>query len=90
MAFHFHECKFYTALTQKTNINLILYTMLNIHLKIEAKGLLTSNKINALQRINGLNRYCTIKLIYNAFDCDSFILPYRVNKLSKRARRNQI
>ena len=62
--------------------------MLNIHLKIEAKGLLTTSKINALQRINGLNRYHTIKLIYNVCDCDSFLLPYKVRKLSKRARRN--
>lgn len=64
--------------------------MLNINLKIEAKGLLTTNRIDALQRINNFTRKDTLKMIYLCFDCDAFILPYKVKKLSKQARRNTL
>ena len=64
--------------------------MLNIHLKIEAKKVFNTVIVNQLQNINELSRKNTIILIYTLFEKDCFLLPYKVRKLSKRARRNLI
>jgi len=66
--------------------------MLNIHLKIEAKKVLITNGSKlTLSAFNSHNitRVNALNMIYNVFELH-FILPYKVNKLSKRARRNQI
>ena len=57
---------------------------MNIHFKIQAKQ--TVN-LEVLQKYSPLSRLQTLKALYNSFDCDAFLLPYRVRKLSKRARR---
>jgi hypothetical protein len=54
--------------------------MLNINQKIEAK----KTYLIALNNVNEFNN------LYNVFSKDAFLLPYKVNKLSKRARRNTI
>jgi len=57
-------------------------TTLNINLKIEAKKTITSKGIEFLKN-NGLG----LNQIYESFNKDSFLLPYEVQKLSKKARR---
>jgi hypothetical protein len=61
--------------------------MLNIHLKIEAKKILNV-KVCELSKINKLKASRTLIRLYDAFDNDAFKLQYKINKLSKRARRN--
>ena len=61
--------------------------MLNIHLKIEAKNIIN---LDLIAKVLKYNRTQTIEAIYRNFDKDYFLLPYKVNKLSKRARRNKI
>ena len=61
-----------------------------IHLKIEAKG-----KVNMIElykhNSDDFTRIELYKLIINTVALnDLFILPYKVQKLSKKARRNQI
>ena len=58
-------------------------TNLNINLKIEAKKTITSLGIELLKEKGlGLND------IYKSFNKDLFLLPYQVQKLSKKAKRN--
>tara|TARA_R110002049_G_scaffold32253_3_gene107793 strand:+ start:2530 stop:2706 length:177 start_codon:yes stop_codon:yes gene_type:complete len=57
-------------------------TTLNINLKIEAKKTIGSEGINFLKK-QGLG----FEEIYNSFNKELFLLPYKVQKLSKRARR---
>lgn len=57
-------------------------TTLNINLKIEAKKTITSKGIEFLKN-NGLG----FNEIYKSFNKDRFLLPYKVQKLSKKARR---
>jgi len=63
--------------------------MLNIHLKIEAKEtcLIT---LAQLSELTNKKQSETLKSLYITFSKDCFILPYKVQKLSKRARRNLI
>ncbi len=63
--------------------------MLNIHLKIEAKKILNV-KVLELSKINNLTASRTLIRLYDAFDIDAFKIQYKVQKLSKRARRNLI
>ena len=64
--------------------------MLNIHLKIEAKKTVEINII-LLQKISNADFKNSVVNLYNRFEnSDYFMLPYKVNKLSKRARRNLI
>ena len=61
---------------------------MNVNLKIEAKKMVEPVILrNALPEMKGAER---LKIIYTAFSYDIFMLPYKVNKLSKRARRNEI
>jgi hypothetical protein len=65
-------------------------TFEKLHLKIEAKG-----KVKIIDLYNQPNNTLSMldiyKLITNYLvSNDLFILPYKVQKLSKRARRNQI
>lgn len=53
--------------------------MLNINQKIEAKKTYSLNLSGAKE----------LKNLYNVFSMDTFLLPYKVNKLSKKARRNK-
>ena len=59
---------------------------MNIHLKIEAKRLIHI-KLDYIIEHNNLTRCEAIKYNYNNFNQDYFLLPYKVQKLSKRARR---
>ena len=62
---------------------------MNIHLKIEAKKLMFSLlKQPYVNTYN--NRVESLKSLYTCFNNDKFLLPYKVQKLSKRARRNLI
>lgn len=61
--------------------------MLNIHFKIEAKKTVEINLL-MLQKISGTTFKKAIENLYISFDKDYFMLPYKVRKLSKRARRN--
>ena len=66
---------------------------MNIHLKIEAKQTLVINGSKlTLSAFNSPNitRANAIKMIYTVFNNDTFLLPYKVQKLSKRARHNLI
>lgn len=60
---------------------------MNINLKIESKKTINI-KISYIMNANGLSRCEAIKFIYDNFNQDYFLLPYKVQKLSKRARRN--
>ena len=63
--------------------------MLNIHLKIQAKTLLQlNNSKKSIIILTGFKASKLLKTVYKVFEQDSFMLPYRVQKLSKRARRN--
>jgi hypothetical protein len=53
--------------------------MLNINQKIEAKKTYSLSLSGAKE----------LKNLYNVFSMDTFLLPYKVNKLSKKARRNK-
>jgi hypothetical protein len=67
--------------------------MLNIHLKIEAKKTVIINGSNLLASVyfpEITTRAKAINILYRAFENDCFLLPYKVRKLSKRARRNLI
>jgi hypothetical protein len=55
---------------------------MNINLKIEAKKTITSEGI-AFIREQGLS----LKDIYKGLNKSHFLLPYKVSKLSKKARR---
>lgn len=61
--------------------------MLNIHLKIESKK---SINLDLVCKILGYTKKQTLEATYKNFNCDYFLLPYKVQKLSKRARRNLI
>lgn len=65
---------------------------MNIHLKIEAKKLLIVNGFNIIQSIysEDMSRSGAYKMVYKVFNTDTFLLPYKVQKLSKRVRRNLI
>lgn len=61
--------------------------MLNIHFKIEARKTAEVN-IPMLKRISQKSYAETLNGLYNRFEnSDYFMLPYRVQKLSKKARR---
>ena len=62
---------------------------MNIHLKIEAKKLMFSLLNQPYVNIYN-NRVEGLKSLYTCFNSDKFLLPYKVQKLSKRARRNLI
>lgn len=62
---------------------------MNIHLKIEAKKLMFSLLKQPYVNIYN-NRVEGLKSLYTCFNSDKFLLPYKVQKLSKRARRNLI
>lgn len=67
--------------------------MLNIHLKIEAKKAVIINGSNLLIEAffpENLARTKALDILYRVFEKDAFLLPYKVQKLSKRARRNLI
>lgn len=53
--------------------------MLNINQKIEAKKTYLL-RLSSAKELNNL---------YTIFSKDTFLLPYKVNKLSKKARRNK-
>ena len=53
--------------------------MLNINQKIEAKKTYLL-RLSSAKELNNL---------YFVFSKDTFLLPYKVNKLSKKARRNK-
>ena len=55
---------------------------LSINIKIEMKGSLG----RGLEFLHYQGR--DLRLIYNSLNKDWFLLPYRVQKLSKKARRN--
>lgn len=63
--------------------------MLNIHLKIEAKKdiMSGSNTLVATFFPEHLERSKALNLLYRVFEKDCFVLPYTVQKLSKKARR---
>lgn len=56
---------------------------LSINLKIQAKDL-----IHRYGRVISLNTAKDLNMFYDTFNQDTFLLPYKVQKLSKRARRN--
>ncbi len=56
---------------------------LDINLKIEAKKIIGAKGIYFLKK-QGLN----LNDIYTSFNKDCFLLPYNVQKLSKRAKRS--
>lgn len=60
--------------------------MLNIHLKIEAKNMVLKYG-NILELGSNANGFINL---YQVFSLNTFLLPYKVQKLSKRARRNLI
>ena len=63
---------------------------MNIHFKIQAKNDIIVNGSNSLISTffpDCLTRSESLKLLYRVFDCDTFLLPYKVQKLSKRSRR---
>ena len=60
--------------------------MLSIHLKIEAKSMILKYG-NILELGNNINGFINL---YEVFSMDTFLLPYKVRKLSKRAKRNLI
>jgi hypothetical protein len=60
--------------------------MLNINLKIEAKSMIL--KYGNLLEL-GKSKEGFLNL-YQVFSLDTFLLPYKVQKLSKRAKRNLI
>jgi|15BtaG_2_1085339.scaffolds.fasta_scaffold163005_2 hypothetical protein len=55
---------------------------LNINLKIEAKNIIGAKGINFLKK-QGIS----LNDIYKSFNKDLFLLPYKVQKLSKKARK---
>lgn len=55
---------------------------LNIHTKIEAKSIITSQGIEFLKK-QGLS----LNDVYKSMNNDRFLLKYKVQKLSKKARR---
>jgi len=55
---------------------------MNIHFKIEAKSLM--ERVSYSRR---LELGITLSNVYEAFNHDRFMLPYKVQKLSKKARR---
>lgn len=63
---------------------------LNIHLKIEAKKTFTPGNVTVtkLREVLGIS----LNDMYETFSCPlhSYTLPYKVQKLSKRAKRNQM
>jgi hypothetical protein len=61
--------------------------MLNIHLKIEAKK---SVNLELICKVLHYSRRQTLETTYKHFNCDYYLLPYKVQKLSKRAKRNLI
>lgn len=61
--------------------------MLNIHLKIEAKKLSNCNFVKFANQLE-TSVSNTLNTLYYSFDCDTFLLPYKVQKLSKKARRS--
>ena len=60
---------------------------MNIHLKIEAKK---TFDLSLICKVLGYTRKQTIETTYKCFNSDYYLLPYKVQKLSKRARRNLI
>ena len=58
-------------------------TVLNIHTKIEAKSIITSKGIEFLK-----NQGLFLNDIYASMNNDRFLLKYKVQKLSKKARRS--
>jgi hypothetical protein len=61
--------------------------MLNIHQKIEAKKVLSQSVVALIQN----ELFTPSKLlnsIYEVFSKDLFLLPYKVQKLSKKAKRD--
>jgi hypothetical protein len=61
---------------------------MNINFKIEAKKIVSPIIIKNL--IPELTAKQVVDLIYKTFSNDLFMLPYKVQKLSKKARRNEI
>ena len=60
---------------------------MNINLKIEAKKNISPRLIKiCMPELTSLK---ILNLIYLTFNKDLFLLPYKVNKLSKKAKRNQ-
>lgn len=65
---------------------------MNIHLKIEAKRcmMVTPTQITkAFINSPNIKKSEVFKIIYRVFNTDSFLLPYKVQKLSKKARKNK-
>ena len=60
---------------------------MNIHLKIEAKRIVKVSVLD-LSKINTFTPSQTLLGVYEAFNINAFLLQYKVQKLSKRARRN--
>ena len=59
---------------------------MNVNLKIEAKKNISPKLINIC--MPDLTSLEILNLIYLTFEKDLFLLPYKVQKLSKKARRN--
>jgi hypothetical protein len=62
--------------------------MLNIHQKIEAKKVLNPSILALIQK-EFFTPSKLLKSTYEVFSKDLFLLPYKVQKLSKKARRNK-
>lgn len=60
---------------------------MNIQMKIEAKQVAYLSLMQ-LAKMSNTTLSATLKNLYDAFNKDTFQLPYKVKKLSKRAKRN--
>lgn len=58
---------------------------LSINLKIQAKSL-----ISRYGKVVSMNTVTDFNILYSAFENDAFMLPYKCQKLSKRARRGLV
>lgn len=61
---------------------------MNVNMKIEAKRDFNPSKIQEIS--NFLSHKDIIKSIYKIFSKDEFSLKYKVQKLSKKAKRNNL
>lgn len=64
---------------------------MNIHLKIEAKNALMVTPTALTKSFitsPNIKKSEVLKSLYKVFTLDCFALPYKVQKLSKKARRN--
>ena len=62
---------------------------MNIQMKIEAKQVAYLSLMQ-LAKMNNATLSVTLKNLYDTFSKDTFQLPYKVQRLSKRARRSLI